>query len=106
MFKLGGPDGPEAVEPFLKNLFRDPAIISLPWFARLPLARLIARRRAPIAREIYNHIGGGSPIVAETRAQADAMVTNDRNKAPIRAKKRFMVGLLWTKLARSPEAGA
>lgn len=73
LFNLGGPDGPEAVEPFLKNLFRDPAIISLPWFARLPLARLIARRRAPIAREIYNHIGGGSPIVAETRAQADAL---------------------------------
>jgi ferrochelatase len=73
LFNLGGPDGPEAVEPFLKNLFRDPAIISLPWFARLPLARLIARRRAPIAREIYNHIGGGSPIVAETRVQADAL---------------------------------
>jgi ferrochelatase len=73
LFNLGGPDGPEAVEPFLKNLFRDPAIITLPWFARLPLAWLIARRRAPIAREIYNHIGGGSPIVPETRAQGDAL---------------------------------
>ena len=30
LFNLGGPDGPEAVEPFLRNLFRDPAIISLP----------------------------------------------------------------------------
>jgi ferrochelatase len=73
LFNLGGPDGPEAVEPFLRNLFRDPAIISLPWFARLPLARLIAGRRAPIARKIYDHMGGGSPIVAETRAQADAL---------------------------------
>ncbi len=73
LFNLGGPDGPEAVEPFLRNLFRDPAIISLPAIARLPLARFIARRRAPIARNIYEYMGGGSPIVAETRAQADAL---------------------------------
>jgi ferrochelatase len=73
LFNLGGPDGPEAVEPFLRNLFRDPAIISLPALFRLPLARLIAHRRAPIARKIYDHMGGGSPIVAETRMQADAL---------------------------------
>ncbi|HWA69878.1 MAG TPA: ferrochelatase [Rhizomicrobium sp.] len=73
LFNLGGPDCPEAVAPFLKNLFSDPAIISLPAIARLPIAHLIARRRAPIAREIYNHMGGKSPIVEETRAQADAL---------------------------------
>ncbi len=73
LFNLGGPDSPEAVEPFLRNLFSDPAIIALPWFLRLPLARLIARRRAPIAREIYHHIGGRSPIFEETRKQADAL---------------------------------
>jgi ferrochelatase len=61
------------VAPFLKNLFSDPAIISLPTIARLPIAHLIAQRRAPIAREIYNHMGGKSPIVQETRAQADAL---------------------------------
>ena len=73
LFNLGGPDLPEAVAPFLKNLFSDPAIISLPAIARLPIAHLIASRRAPVAREIYNHIGGKSPIVQETRAQADAL---------------------------------
>ena len=73
LFNLGGPDSPEAVEPFLRNLFSDPAIINLPAIIRLPLARFIARRRAPIAREIYNHIGGKSPIFGETRAQADAL---------------------------------
>lgn len=73
LFNLGGPDSPEAVEPFLRNLFSDPAIIALPWFLRLPLARLIARRRAPIARAIYDHMGGRSPIFEETRAQADAL---------------------------------
>ena len=34
---------PDAVEPFLRNLFSDPAIITLPAIVRLPLARLIAR---------------------------------------------------------------
>lgn len=73
LFNLGGPDGPEAVEPFLRNLFSDPAIISLPGIVRLPLARLIARRRAPFARAIYAHMGGRSPILEETQAQARAL---------------------------------
>ena len=30
LFNLGGPDGPDAVRPFLFNLFRDPAIIGAP----------------------------------------------------------------------------
>ncbi len=73
LFNLGGPDGPEAVEPFLRNLFSDPAIISLPGILRIPLARFIARRRAPVAREIYAQIGGRSPILEETQAQARAL---------------------------------
>src|SRR5471032_507213 len=73
LFNLGGPDSPEAVEPFLRNLFSDPAIIALPAIFRLPLAWLIARRRAPVARAIYDHIGGRSPIVAETQKQARAL---------------------------------
>ena len=73
LFNLGGPDSLPAVEPFLRNLFSDPAIISLPGFVRYPLARWIARRRAPIAREIYAHMGGKSPIVEETKAQARAL---------------------------------
>lgn len=73
LFNLGGPDSLEAVEPFLRNLFSDPAILSMPWFLRWPLAWVIARRRAPFAREIYAKIGGSSPIVAETRAQADVL---------------------------------
>ncbi len=73
LFNLGGPDGPDAVEPFLRNLFSDSAIITLPAPLRLPLAWLIARRRAPIAQEIYGHIGGRSPIFEETRKQANAL---------------------------------
>ena len=73
LFNLGGPDSLDAVEPFLRNLFGDPAIISLPTVLRKPLAWLIARRRAPVARAIYDKLGGSSPILAETRAQADAL---------------------------------
>jgi len=75
LFNLGGPDGLDAVEPFLRNLFSDPAIISLPGIMRKPLARFIARRRAPLARRIYQHLGGRSPILEETEAQARALET-------------------------------
>jgi ferrochelatase len=73
LFNLGGPDSPEAVQPFLRNLFSDPAIITLPWILRAPIAWQVARRRAPVAREIYAHIGGRSPIVPETQGQARAL---------------------------------
>jgi len=73
LFNLGGPDCLEAVQPFLQNLFSDPAIINLPSFLRLPLARFIAWRRAPLARKIYEHLGGGSPILPETEEQARAL---------------------------------
>lgn len=73
LLQLGGPRTPEGVEPFLRALFSDPAIIRLPWPFRQILAGLIARRRAPIAREIYEKIGGGSPILEETEAQASAL---------------------------------
>jgi ferrochelatase len=73
LMNLGGPDSPQAVRPFLVNLFSDPAIITLPTIVRLPLAHLIAARREKVARDIYDHIGGGSPLVANTTAQAAAL---------------------------------
>ena len=50
LFNLGGPDKLENVEPFLFNLFNDPAILNLPSFLRYPLAKLISNRRAPRSR--------------------------------------------------------
>ncbi len=73
LFNLGGPDSPAAVRPFLFNLFNDPAIIRLPQPFRWLLAQLISRRRAPIARSIYEELGGSSPLLELTRAQADAL---------------------------------
>ena len=73
LMNLGGPDSLEAVRPFLVNLFNDPAIVGLPGPLRWPLARLIAWRRAPVARVIYARLGGQSPLLANTNAQAQAL---------------------------------
>jgi len=73
LFNLGGPDSPEAVQPFLRNLFGDRAIIDLPAWLRLPLAQFLASRRAVKARRIYDQIGGASPILGQTEAQAAAL---------------------------------
>ena len=73
LFNLGGPDRPEAVRGFLRNLFSDPAILRVPWPVRPLLASLIAGRRAPTARKIYEEIGGRSPILPQTETQAAAL---------------------------------
>ncbi len=73
LMNLGGPDSLDAVEPFLRNLFRDPAIIRAPGPVRRLLAHLIAKCRGPEAREIYRSIGGHSPLLEETEAQAAAL---------------------------------
>jgi len=73
LFNLGGPDSLNAVQPFLFNLFNDPAIINLPGILRYPLAKFISKRRAPVAKAIYAEMGGKSPILEETQTQADAI---------------------------------
>ena len=75
LFNLGGPDRPKAVKPFLFNLFNDPAIISAPGPIRWALAKFISTRRAPVAQEIYAHLGGGSPLLENTGLQAAALET-------------------------------
>ncbi len=75
LLNLGGPEKPEDVEPFLYNLFSDRKIIRLgPWFMQKPLARLIARRRAPKSRAAYGMIGGGSPLARITADQGMDLV--------------------------------
>ena len=70
LFNLGGPDKLENVEPFLFNLFNDPAILNLPAIIRYPLAKFIANRRAPITKKIYQELGGSSPILKLTIDQS------------------------------------
>lgn len=75
LFNLGGPDDLASVEPFLVNLFSDREIIELPCGATLQpaIARAIAKLRGPSVRRNYARIGGGSPQLRITRAQAAAL---------------------------------
>ena len=73
LFNLGAPDSPAAVRPFLMNLFADPAILRVPFFIRPLLARLIALARVKPASDNYALLGGKSPLLELTQAQARAL---------------------------------
>ena len=73
LFNLGGPDKPEAIQPFLFNLFYDPAILMLPNPIRWILAKIISTARAPKSKEIYDQVGGKSTLLPATNAQAQAL---------------------------------
>jgi ferrochelatase len=74
MFNLGGPDSPQAVRPFLMNFFMDRNIISLPVPFRCLIAWLIAKKRSRAeAKDSYDELGGSSPLLKNTQAQAVAL---------------------------------
>ncbi len=74
LLNMGGPDNLEAVRPFLFNLFSDRKIIRLgPAFLQMPVAWMIARKRAPKSAANYAKIGGKSPLLDITRRQAKAL---------------------------------
>ena len=95
LFNLGGPDGPRAVRPFLFNLFRDPAIIGLPAIARYPLAALISTTREKTAKANYAIMGGGSPLLPETKKQAEALETALAAALPGVEAKCFIAMRYW-----------
>jgi len=95
LFNLGGPDSLKNVEPFLFNLFNDPAILNLPKLIRYPLAKLISKRRAPIARKIYQEIGGSSPILKLTIDQANSLENSLNTKQNSIKYKVFIVMRCW-----------
>jgi len=95
LFNLGGPDKLESVEPFLFNLFNDPAILNLPAIFRYPLAKLISNRRAPVAKKIYNELGGSSPILKLTEEQLVALEKNLNQNKLNEKYKCFIVMRCW-----------
>ena len=95
LFNLGGPDKLENVKPFLFNLFNDRAILNLPSVLRYPLAKLISNRRAPIAKKIYQEIGGSSPILKLTEEQSKALELKLNNDDQTSEYKCFIVMRCW-----------
>ena len=74
LLNLGGPDSLEAVRPFLFNLFSDREIIKLgPSFLQRPIAWMISRLRSRRTKTMYRLIGGKSPILSITTAQAEGL---------------------------------
>jgi ferrochelatase len=73
LLNLGGPDSPDAVRPFLTNLFCDPAILRVPGFIRPWLGKFIAKRRTRAAQENYAVLGGKSPLLELTIEQAQSL---------------------------------
>lgn len=73
VLQLGGPETLDDVRPFLYNFFCDLLADNVPGVLIKPLAALISTLRAPYSRKLYASIGGGSPIKAQTQAQADAL---------------------------------
>ena len=100
LFNLGGPDKIENVEPFLFNLFNDPAILNLPTFLRYPLAKLISNRRAPVAKKIYAELGGSSPILKLTKEQSNALETKLNQTQTKDEHKCFIVMRCWNPRAK------
>ena len=95
LFNLGGPDKLESVEPFLFNLFNDPAILNLPKFLRFPLAKIISKRRAPTAKKIYEELGGSSPILELTNKQSHALEKKLNQEDKKISYKCFVVMRCW-----------
>jgi ferrochelatase len=100
LFNLGGPDKLENVEPFLFNLFNDPAILNLPTLLRYPLAKLISNRRAPVAKKIYEELGGSSPILKLTKEQSNALETKLNQTQKEDEYKCFIIMRCWNPRAK------
>ena len=106
LFNLGGPDGPDAVRPFLFNLFNDGAIIGLPQPFRFLLAQLISRSREKLAKANYAYMGGGSPLLPETQKQADALEAAMRQRISNVTFKCFPAMRYWCPLVKDAAKAA
>ncbi len=75
LLNMGGPDSLDAIRPFLENLFSDPEILKFPLSSILqkPLAKMIASRRSEKVKSHYEAMGGKSPLVETTLAQAEKL---------------------------------
>ncbi len=73
LLNLAGPDQPSAIYPFLLNLFKDPAILRVPFFVRAIPARIHGRARKKPASAHYGVLCGKAPPLELTVEQANAL---------------------------------
>ena len=86
---MGGPEDLDAIRPYLRRVLSDRHLVRMPaGFLYQPLlARFIASRRARKVRARYAAIGGGSPLLGETRKLAAAL--GARLNAPVAVAMRY-----------------
>jgi ferrochelatase len=72
---MGGPDGQQDVEPFLRSLFTDPDLLDIPMgrFLQNFVAGKIIGKRLEEVKKRYQLMGGGSPQLRITQALATAL---------------------------------
>ncbi len=63
LLNMGGPKNKEEVELFLKNMFNDPRILTMPSFMRKIVGSMIVNFRKEEALNNYKALGGKSPII-------------------------------------------
>ena len=75
LFNLGGVESLDKVQNFLLNLFGDRDIIRFPFgkMGQFLFSRLIVKLRLKSVTEKYRQMGGRSPILDITQAQAEAL---------------------------------
>lgn len=106
LFNLGGPDSLEAVRPFLRNLFNDRAIIGAPQPFRGLIAELISRTRAKAAKANYALMGGRSPLLPETIAQAETLEAALAERPLPAPAKCFIAMRYWRPFVQEAAAAA
>lgn len=96
LFNLGGPDSTDAIKPFLKNFFMDKNIVTAPWVVRFMVSRLIAMKRSKKeAGTSYGLLGGKSPLLENTQAQAKALEAKLKAQDPSQEWKSFIAMRYW-----------
>lgn len=97
LMNLGGPDRLADIEPFLYNLFMDPAIIDMPFggILRHWISKLISTTRSKKVARDYVKIGGGSPINRLTKQQAEHLeaALNRMYGEPAKVKFRVYIAM-------------
>lgn len=72
LMNMGGPWTLDEIQPYLQRVLGDRHLVRLPggWLYQGLFARLVSRRRARKVVDRYRQIGGGSPLLHETRELA------------------------------------
>jgi len=78
---MGGPSSLDEVKPYLKSIFDDPLILTVPNFIRMPLSRLIVKRRLEKVKSRYTLIGGKSPLLGWTQKLVAGLKDHSNNSS-------------------------